>query len=48
MADVANAVYDGADAVVVGRGTAIGNNPVRVVQAVASIIREAEDNFVIY
>lgn len=43
--DVANAVLDGSDAVMLSAETAIGDNPVRVVNAMNQIIQKAETHW---
>ena len=44
VTDVANAVLSGTDAVMLSAETAIGEHPVRVVEAMASICREVEQH----
>lgn len=44
VADVANAIFDGTDAVMLSAETATGKHPAKVVQRMVSIIREAEKN----
>ena len=44
VADVANAILDGSDAVMLSEETAIGEHPVRTVEVMAAIARETEDS----
>jgi pyruvate kinase len=43
--DVANAVMDGADAVMLSGETSVGDNPVEVIEIMARIINEVETNY---
>ncbi len=42
--DVANAIFDGTDAVMLSGETAVGKNPIKAVQMMARIAREAENS----
>lgn len=48
VADVANAIYDGADAVMLSAETAVGKYPTVVVEMMRRIIKEVEDDRSIY
>ncbi len=45
ITDVANAVIDGADAVMLSGETSVGDHPVKVVEAMSKIIEEAEKHY---
>ena len=45
ITDVANAVLDGTDAVMLSAETSVGNHPVKVVEAMNKIIEEAEKHY---
>jgi len=46
--DIANAIFDGTDAVMLSGETAVGRFPVKCISTMDSIIREAEANFNIW
>lgn len=45
ITDVANAVLDGTDAVMLSAETAMGTHPIKVIEAMSKIIEEAEKNY---
>ena len=46
--DVANAVMDGADAVMLSGETSVGNHPVKVIESIAKIIEDVEKTDALY
>ena len=44
VSDIANAILDGADALMVTGETAVGKHPVKVIKVLSRVIAESENN----